>query len=274
MSCVVWRVCYSSDDPNTHKSVCLRLNWPLAPSAHHPNMCFSFTWCLGLVKHSRKKGRNYVFMAEFYATEHPLHFECVASLCSMWKRCDPSGPPAGGVLDITVFFCLSKQSELSRRGIQANAGMINTAVGCRDACCSQVRAGLQKSRKSRGGGRGRRESGCFEGSKQNIMRKGGREKKRRERRAVCWRGIGVRFFPQKALKKHTHVDSNGTHCRPQLVLIQRRQSKATSCLRCKTIAKVCHGWHDALTARLLASTRDPALLFPLSLKTFFATQRD
>lgn len=159
---------------------------------------------------SKERGGNYVFVAEFYATEHPLNFECVASLCSMRKRCDPSGPLAGGVLDITVFFRLSKQSELSLRGIQANAGMINTAVGCRDACCSQVRAGLRKSRKSWAGGGKERESGCFEGSKQNIMREGGKKKRERAQGGLLVRNRG-QVFPTKSLEKHTHVDSNGTH---------------------------------------------------------------
>lgn len=74
----------------------------------------------------------------------------------------------GGAVDITVFFCLSKQNKLSVWGMQANAGMINTAVGCRDTCCEGVVVGLRKAR-----GKKKGKSGYFKGSKQNIIRKKG-----------------------------------------------------------------------------------------------------
>lgn len=85
---------------------------------------------------------------------------------------DPSGLLVGGVLDITVFFCLSKQSKLSLRGMQANAGMINTAVGCGDTYCKPGHIESVEDLRETG------ESGCFEGTKQNIMRETKGEKKK------------------------------------------------------------------------------------------------
>lgn len=114
---------------------------------------------------------------------------------SICKLCDPSGLPVGGVFHITVFFCLSKQNKRSLKGMEANAGMINTAVGCRDTYCSQVRVGLWKSRKKEG------ELGCFKGSKQNIMRKkGGRKKKMLG--GLLGRNWG-QVFPTKTCVRHT-----------------------------------------------------------------------
>lgn len=57
----------------------------------------------------------------------------------------------GGAVYATAFFRLSKQNKISLKGIQANAGMINTAAGCRDTNCSLVCSEGGKKKKVVGG---------------------------------------------------------------------------------------------------------------------------
>lgn len=97
--------------------------------------------------------------------------------------------------------------------------------------------------------RGKGESGCFKGSKQNIMRKKGWKRKKNARQ-FAGKELGSGFFPQRLDEphKHTHTHSNSTHWCLQLVLIQRSERKATSCFWCKTTIKVCLIRRDAFTA--------------------------
>lgn len=98
--------------------------------------------------------------------------------------------------------------------------------------------------------RGKGESGCFKGSKQNIMRKKGWKRKKMPG-SLLVRNWGQVFSHKDWMSHtntHTHTHSNSTHWCLQLVLIQRSERKATSCFWCKTTIKVCLIRRDAFTA--------------------------
>lgn len=138
-----------------------------------------------------------------------LNYACVACFECMWKRCGPSGLLMGGAVYATAFFRLSKQNKITVKGIQANAGMINTAAGCRDTNCSLVSMGLQwrrKKKSSEGGGGGGLSS--FKGSKQNIPRKRGRKYAEVNRfwKKIAFASWKVRSgFSHTELLCHTHA---------------------------------------------------------------------
>lgn len=142
----------------------------------------------------------------------PLNSWCVTSLWSIWKLCDPSGLLMGGVSStLHVFFCLSKQNKHTLKGIQANAGMINTAVGCRDTHCSQVRVGLWKSRMKRG------KRAASRGVNKTWWGRGGRKKKMPGGLLVWnWGQVFshkdlVRKTRTHAFKQHTLMSTSGSH---------------------------------------------------------------
>lgn len=93
------------------------------------------------------------------------------------------------------------------------------------------------------------KSGCFEGSKQNIMRKTkGGKKKKKMLGGLLVKELGSGFSHKDSRNTHVHVlRAHIDVC--SWFSFSARQT--TSCLRCKTILKVCNSWHDALTARLL-----------------------
>ena len=111
---------------------------------------------------------------------------------------------------VNVFLCLSKHNKVPVKGETGESWDDKHSTGMRGHILQPGQRGPVEEEEEDG------ESGCFEGSKQNIMRKKERRetggKKRKKCRVVCWWGIGVRVFPQRLGERwHTHTH---THVQP------------------------------------------------------------